>query len=163
VKNVKELKWPDPRYEIIGAFEELANTEMQENDWIDPAYAHSFWDSIWFYPCDSLIERWEFFKPGQAFKTIGDFLYDKEEAEAIEKYCAFLLELLNEKIGANKPDLAYFNHPEWPKVIKGAKEIYELMKRNNEKYGYDEYLEEFERRERLERQEAGKNAAGDKL
>lgn len=73
---------------------------------------------------------------------IGDTFYDEHEAKEIYKFCKWVHDLIDE-IGREQPDSAYLNHPEWPNVIKGAKEVYDLMQQNNEKYDYGKWLDIF--------------------
>jgi hypothetical protein len=136
---VKELKVPNARSHIRGSFDCLADHEMQKKEWVDPNYKHAFWDSIYMSVIEDLFEGLDL--DLTAYKKIGECLYDEEEAAAIQEYCEFLFELLNERIGGEQPDSAYIDHPEWPKVVGGAKKIYELMKSNDEKYGFNELLD----------------------
>jgi hypothetical protein len=69
-------------------------------------------------------------------------LYDEEEAEAIQEYCAWILELVNGEIGI-APDEEYHKHPAWPQVIDGALKIRKLMARKNKenKFWHEYYAD----------------------
>jgi hypothetical protein len=136
---LKELNVPNARSYIKSAFLDLSDIEMQKKEWVDPQYKHAFWDSIYAFVFGMLFETFEL--DLDSFSKIGECLYDEEEAAAIQEYCEFLFELLNERIGGEQSDSAYIDHPEWPKVVGGAKKIYELMKSNDEKYGFNELLD----------------------
>jgi hypothetical protein len=134
----KELKYPNPRTSVEGALDWLSDLEAQKKEWVSSKAKHRFWDSVYMCSFTPLFEDWQL--DLDPYSKIGEFLYDEEEAAAIESYCQFLFELLNERIGGDQPDSAYIDHPEWPKVVEGAKKIFELMKKNDEKYGFNELL-----------------------
>jgi hypothetical protein len=134
--NLKLLTCPYIRTNIIGSFDYLADYKIQKKEWVDPNYKHSFWDSIDINVFDTLYEECELDE--NISEKIGVYFYDKEEAEAVHKYCIYFRNLLEKIIGVAQPDSAYIGHPEWPSVVEGAKRIYDLMKRKNEEYRYEE-------------------------
>ncbi len=131
--NMK-LNRPYVRSPAKRSFENLLNTELQKK-WFDPNYKHSFWDSLEYFVFDYLLNiEWILDEPE---KAIGEYFYDKEEAEIISSYLNFY----NDTFEGEMPDNYYVNHPEWPKVIEGAKKIVEMMEKNNKKYDLDKDMD----------------------
>jgi hypothetical protein len=116
------------------SFESLIDTEAQKK-WLDSNYKHSFWDSLEYYVFDYLLNI-EFIldKP---HKTIGQSMYDEEEADTISKYLNFY----NDSFEAEMPDSYYVNHPKWPAVLEGARRIIKMMEKNNKKYDLERDME----------------------
>jgi hypothetical protein len=142
MSNIVYIRGPHLRSEVIGALRQLSDQEYQLTKWADPNYPHAFWDSLLLCIYDTLFDVNEFHQ--NARKQIGVSLYDEEEADMIGKYCEYFLDLVDERIGGDKPDSAYINHPEWSNIVEGAKGIYELMERKNEQFGYEDFLDKID-------------------
>ncbi|WP_375330387.1 MULTISPECIES: SCO4402 family protein [unclassified Candidatus Tisiphia] len=133
---VKSLSRPQLRMEIKGSFEYLADNDYQMQEWVDKNYLHPYWDSLLYDVLDTLYNMCDLDEYKES--NIGDILYDEDEAQQIHRFCKWFSDLLDFEIGEKKPDTDYLNHPEWSKVYTGAKEMYELMDRNDKKYHFSE-------------------------
>lgn len=130
-EKVKKIQHTQARRSIINALRALSDYEWQMQAWVDANYKHALSDSIWYYGLDTLIESYDFDEYEEAYKQIGQTLYDREEVAALQNYCEFVLELVNETIGVNKADAVYYMHADWERVVRGALEVRILMAKKN--------------------------------
>ncbi|WP_375333418.1 SCO4402 family protein [Candidatus Tisiphia endosymbiont of Xenochironomus xenolabis] len=133
---IKFLSRPQFRMEIESAFECLADYEWQMQEWVEKRTPNQYWYGLLYYVLDSLYNMCDLDEYKES--NIGDMLYDEDEAQQIHRFCKWFSDLLDFEIGERKPNTDYLNHPEWSKVYTGAKEMYELMDRNDKKYHFSE-------------------------
>ncbi|WP_375333847.1 SCO4402 family protein [Candidatus Tisiphia endosymbiont of Xenochironomus xenolabis] len=133
---VKFLLYPQVRINIKGALEYLADRDWQMEELLKKKSPHSYWDGLKYYVLDTLYNWCDLDDYRES--NIGEILYDEDEAQQIQKFCKWFSDLLDFEIGERKPNTDYLNHPEWSKVYTGAKEMYELMDRNDKKYHFSE-------------------------
>ena len=125
-----KLELPYVRDGVKHGFEYLLETEFQKN-WFSSTAKHRFWDSLQYYVLDYLFNSPAcLLDKEEADEAVGVSLYNQEEADIISSYLNFF----NDTFEGEMPDSYYVNHPEWPKVIEGAKQILEMIEKNNKKY-----------------------------
>ncbi|CEO17089.1 hypothetical protein RMONA_03490 [Rickettsia monacensis] len=73
---------------------------------------------------------------------IGLTMYNQEEVEKVNKFSHFFYDL-TEEIEGEKPDIEYYGHPQWQKIIDDATELVEIMKQNNKANEFSECLAQF--------------------
>ncbi len=130
----RKIKYTQARDSVLHSFQELGDYNIQLQQWVKPESKHAFWDNIWYCCLDTLLDGYSL--DNKAYSQIGDTIYDEEEAEAIQEYCAWVLELINYEIGPDLPDEAYYNHPKWKEVVEGALKIRKLMARKNKENNF---------------------------
>ena len=117
----------------------LLNEEFRKT-WFDSNYKHAFWDSLVFYIFEPLFDSTDILDADwKAEGAIGMSLYNKKEADVIENYLKFY----NDTFEGEMSDDYYVNHPEWPKLLEGAKQIIDMMEQNNEKYNFQHDMDLF--------------------
>jgi hypothetical protein len=131
--NKKIITSPQFRHDIVSSFGNLSDKEMQLKEWEDVNYLHAYWDSLCMYIFNALYNVNDLHEFITCKAKVGEVFYTEEEALAIADFTVWFNSLID-KIGESKPDTIYINNPEWPKVWKGAKKCYEIMKANDEKY-----------------------------
>jgi hypothetical protein len=99
-------------------------TSVPNGDLADSLLENRYWHSLSVFVLDIIIG--EFHLHTDSLKQVGSIFYNENEGEEIQTYCQYLNKLILE-IGDEKSDSTYLNHREWPKVINGAKEIYNLL------------------------------------
>lgn len=152
------LRYPSLRSYLIDDLDSLKNKENQLKEWVNPNYHHAFWcnaqqsfDSIDNLCFDRVLD-------GRYSKNFqeGITLFDEEETDAVMKVVLAIKKVYDE-IDMQQPDEAYINSPLWDDVVLASQEAYDLIIKNNKKYGLD--LKEFwafdkiedERRQELEK------------
>jgi hypothetical protein len=136
--------YPGFRNGIRTAFSRFFDEERQKT-WFSKTAKHRFWDSLIYYIIEPLDMQDLF---DNAEEQIGVTLYNKEEAEIISKYLNFF----DNTFEGDMPDSYYVNHEKWPEVIEGAKQIVDLMEKNNKKYNIQIDWDIWSRKERQERE-----------
>ncbi|WP_341751279.1 MULTISPECIES: SCO4402 family protein [unclassified Candidatus Tisiphia] len=132
---------PYLRHNIFSTFEELSNKERQLKEWIGGA-VHGYWDNLCYYIFNDLYDEGLEIPMG-ARQSLIRILYTREEVNEVYNFACFL-DNLTEEIGDLQPDYAYINHPQWSKVWRWSKNIYDMMGKNNKKYNfYEECYEKF--------------------
>lgn len=71
---------------------------------------------------------------------VDRYFYNKEEFQKVYDWLKFI----EDNMEYRQRDLYYLNHPLWGEVVRMAKEAYDLLMANNEKYNFAKNLEEFE-------------------
>lgn len=135
--TIKYLLSPHLRVDIKGAFENLADRDWQMQEWVEKRTPNQYFNGLTYYVVDTLYNLCDLDEYRES--NIGQTLYDEEEAQQIQKFCKWFIDLLNSielYSTTNKANSDYLDHPEWPKVYIGAKEIYELMDKNDKKYNF---------------------------
>jgi len=131
------LFWPKVREQIIGHLEDLLD-EKNRKTWFSTTAKHRFWDSLDFYIFDYLIDGVHLYS--EAHKGIGISLYNKEEADSIEKY----LEFYQDTFEGEMPDSYYINHQEWSRLLRWTRDILDMMEVNNKKYNYENEIKKWD-------------------
>ncbi|MCC8484215.1 MAG: hypothetical protein LN561_06755 [Rickettsia endosymbiont of Labidopullus appendiculatus] len=135
--TTKFLLYPQLRMEVKGSFEDLADYDRQMKEWVDEQYPHPYSDSLTYYVINTLYDSCDLDKYKES--NIGEILYDEDEAQQIYKFCKWFGDLIDSiSLHTDETNSDYLNHPEWSKVYIGAKEMYELMDRNDKKYHFSE-------------------------
>lgn len=71
--------------------------------------------------------------PEPAARTIGEVLYNQEEAEAIDDLCRIYREIF-EELGAPGTGADYLGHPRWISAVNAAQHAYLLMLANDRRF-----------------------------
>ncbi|WP_341793704.1 hypothetical protein [Rickettsia endosymbiont of Ceutorhynchus obstrictus] len=74
---------------------------------------------------------------------IGLTMYNEKEVEMVNKFCEFFDNLCNEEIGGEEPDIAYYGHQQWQKIIDDAAELVKIMDKNNKANNFSDCLAQF--------------------
>lgn len=131
------------RFLIVHTFEHLSDFEKQQTEWIKGKSEKSYWDSLCYYVLEEMYSGFDLdiYDPNK----VGSIFYNIEEAEKVYIFCKWFDDLLDsiDLSGNGKPNSAYLDHPEWPKVIEGAKEILAMLEENQKKYNIDDNDDEF--------------------
>ena len=130
------LESPQFRDDILISFKDLADKEMQLREWVRVGAAHRYWDSLLMDVFDTIYNDQDLHDIKECREKIGKVFYTEEEALKIADFTIWF-DLLTDGIGECKPDSAYLNHPNWPRVWSWAGECYKLMQENDEKYDID--------------------------
>ncbi|MCC8399182.1 MAG: hypothetical protein LN563_01160 [Rickettsia endosymbiont of Platyusa sonomae] len=137
---IKFLLYPQMRINIKGSFECLADYDRQMKKLAESSNPDPYQNNILSYVIHTLYDTFDLDKYRE--NNIGEILYDENEAQQIYKFCKWFGDLIDsiEIYSTSNPvaDTDYLNHPEWSKVYTGAKEMYELMDRNDKKYHFSE-------------------------
>lgn len=135
----KKLTYPNLRQRIMPYICELADLQYQKENWLSPKAFHLSFD--WFVDV--------FFNDlnldSEVYHLINDALYDEQEAEKLKVTAALLSNILDD-LDYSTVDtefINYLNHPKWSEVVAKAQELYNLMKTNDVKYGFEEQLKSF--------------------
>ena len=124
------------RLNIQAALANLADREIQQKEWVNPRAAHRFWDSLMMYVIHDLYDdHGDMADQRAAISKVGEIFFTEEEAIKVSEFCEWFDDLTF-VIGEQKPDSAYLEHPDWPRVWSWARECYELMQANDEKYEF---------------------------
>ncbi len=137
VEQTMKIKYPYMRLEITETLKELSNREDQLKEWVDPKYAHAFWDTLMF-SIHTLFDDIPLEEDPEG--QIGYSLYNEEEVQVIKPLIAALNQVMDE-IDENQPDEAYITSPLWDEVVRTAGEAYEAFKKNDELYDFQADLE----------------------
>ncbi len=128
---------PYVRQDVIDSLLNLLNNEFRKK-WFSTTAKHRFWDSLDYYIFDYLLNSYDILDINmKAQSAIGESLYNKEEADILEEYLNFF----NDTFEGEMPDDYYENHPEWPKLLEGARQIIELLEKNNKEYNLERDME----------------------
>ena len=123
-----KVKFSQLRLTILSVLRNLSNKEQQLNEWVDPNYAHSFWDTLRF--SDEFLKDIELNETPE--ETIGTHLVDQQECDVIKPvYRA--LDNLYQQIGADQPDSVYITSPLWDDVVEAAQAAFKIFIANEEK------------------------------
>jgi len=140
------LEYPTMRHYLMGALDSLKDKNTQLKEWINPNNNHAFWwnalpslhsiDDLCF---DGVLD-------GRYSKNFqeGMTLFNEEETDAVMKVVLAIKKVYDE-IDMQQPDEAYINSPLWDNVVSASQEAYDLIIKNNKKYGLD--LKEFWKKE----------------
>ncbi|MBN9344348.1 MAG: hypothetical protein J0H87_08310 [Holosporales bacterium] len=113
---------------LLFSLQRLSDKEYQSENWVDPNYLHSFWDTFLFdleFLYDDLV-IYEHPEDG-----IGYVLLNQEEADILRPLYNALDDVC-EKIGEKQPDSSYINSPLWDKVIRAAEGAFKIFIKNEE-------------------------------
>jgi len=130
------LTIPQYRRNIQGSLADLADREIQQKEWANPKYHHAVWSSLMMYVFHDLYDdHGDMADQRVAISKVGEIFFTEEEAIKVSEFCEWFDDLTF-VIGEQKPDSAYLEHPDWPRVWSWARECYELMQANDEKYEF---------------------------
>ena len=134
---IKFLLYPQMRIEIRESFKELADYDRQMKEWVEERSPNQYWNCLVYHVINTLYDTFDLDKYRE--NNIGEILYDENEAQQIYKFCKWFGDLIDSiSLHTNETNSDYLEHPEWSKVYTGAKEMYELMDRNDKKYHFSE-------------------------
>lgn len=132
------LVCPYQRDLIIGHLEDLLNDDFRKG-WYSKTAKHRFWDSLDMCVFEYLFNSADILDANyDARAAIGQTLYNVEEAAAFNEY---LVDFYYNTFEPEMPDEYYENHPQWQKLLDGARELIIMMERNNKKYNLDRDME----------------------
>jgi len=140
------LECPSMRHHLMGALDSLKDKKTQLEKWPNPHFPYSFWCGALssFYTIDDLC--FDGVLDGRYSKNFqeGITLFNEEETDAVIKV-VLAIEKVYDEIDMQQPDEAYINSPLWDDVVSASQEAYDLIIKNNKKYGLD--LKEFWKKE----------------
>ena len=132
----RTLVCPYVREVIIGHLEDLLDEKFRKT-WFSTTAKHRFWNSLELV-FDYLLNSYDILDINmKAQSAIGMSLYNKEEADILEEYLNFF----NDTFEGEMPDDYYENHSEWPKLLEEARQIIELLEKNNKEYNLERDME----------------------
>jgi len=128
----KEIGAPQMRNNLQASLQSLLNKNWKiEYD----IYFEYLLDSVY----HTLYDTHDLDEKERSLDQVGKVFYDEAEAMAVHEFSAWFHEL-KENIEAierrETPNETYFNHPDWPKVLKWAESVVKIMEDNNKKYNF---------------------------
>ena len=138
------LQLPFMRYELVGCLDDLKDKNTQLKEWVNPAFPYAFWSNV--VMCTDPIDYFDAVVNGIEPPNFqeGYILFNSEETNAVMRV-VWAFDKVIKDIGIEKPDDFYINSSLWNEVVSSSDAAYDLIIKNNKKYGLD--LKEFWKKE----------------
>ena len=122
------MKYPEMRNQLITNLESLSDWEYQKNCWVLKECPEGVENDDFDLSVHFLFDDTELASDPES--TIGFFLKDKIEAQAVKSVCDELDKIFD-KYGLDKTDEEYINLVEWGKIIESASKALKIIQAEN--------------------------------